>query len=68
MLFNGFDGFAQQRAKGLMWLTMARDAASAAKDPKDGWIVDLYDRAVALSSDDDRQAALAYLDERRKRN
>ncbi len=68
MLFNGFDGFAQQRAKGLMWLTLARDAATTAKDPKDSWITDLYDRAAALSTDDDRQAALAYLDERRKRN
>ncbi len=68
MLFNGFDGFAEQRAKGLMWLTMARDAALDSKDPKDLWIIDLYNKAVASASDNDRQAALVYVDERRKRN
>ncbi len=68
MMFNGFQGFARQRARGLMWLTLARDAAAESKDPKDQWIVDLYGKAVGLASDDDRQAALAYCDERRKRN
>ena len=68
MLFNGFQGFARQRAKGLMWLTLARDAATESKDPKDQWIVDLYGKAVSLATDDDRQAALSYCDERRKRN
>ena len=67
MLFNGFDGFAQQRAKGLMWLTLARDAARATKDPKDQWVVDLYNNSFQLAADTDRQAALAYLEERHKR-
>ena len=68
MMFNGFQGFARQRARGLMWLTLARNAATETKDPKDQWILDLYGKATTLASDDDRQAALAYCDERRKRN
>ncbi|UDL95459.1 sel1 repeat family protein [Lichenihabitans sp. PAMC28606] len=68
MLFNGFDGFAQQRAKGLMWLTLARDAALDSKDPKDGWIVDLYNKAADTATDNDRQVAMVYAEERRKRN
>ena len=62
VLFNGFEGMPPQRAKGLMWLTMARDAAVAGKDPKDAWIVDLYGKAVAQASDSDRQVASLYLD------
>ncbi len=68
MLFNGFDGLPQQRAKGLMWLMMAHDAALQSKDPKDAWIVDLYAKAVASASDNDRQVASLYLDEHHKRN
>ena len=68
MLFNGFQGFARQRARGLMWLTLARNAATESKDPKDQWIVDLYGKAVSVATDDDRQVALSYCDERRKRN
>ena len=45
LLFNGADGVARQRARGLMWLTLAREAAL---DPaKDAWIVELYDKAMA---------------------
>lgn len=58
MLFNGQDGVARQRARGLMWLTLARDAAT---DPRDQWIVELYEKAIGASSDPDRQMALAYL-------
>ena len=68
MLFNGFDGFAQQRAKGLMWLTLARDSATETKDPKDQWILDLYTKAASAASDNDRQVASLYADEHRKRN
>ena len=68
MLFNGFDGFAQQRAKGLMWLTLARDSAAETKDPKDQWILDLYTKAASAASDNDRQVASLYADEHRKRN
>ena len=68
MLFNGFEGMPPQRAKGLMWLTMARDAAIDSKDPKDIWIGDLYAKAAAAASDSDRQVASLYLDEHHKRN
>ena len=59
MLFNGQDGVLRQRARGLMWLTLARDAAT---DPKDQWIVELYEKAISAASDPDRQMALAYLE------
>ena len=68
MLFNGFDGMPPQRAKGLMWLTMARDAAALGKDGKDAWIVDLYSEVAAAASASDRQVASLYLDEHHKRN
>ena len=68
MLFNGFEGMPPQRAKGLMWLTMARDGAAASKDPKDAWIVDLFAKVSAAASESDRQVASLYMDEHRKRN
>lgn len=68
MLFNGFEGMPPQRARGLMWLTMARDAAANSKDPKDAWIGDVYAKAAAAASDSDRQVASLYLDEHHKRN
>jgi hypothetical protein len=54
----------RQRALGLMYLTMAREAASDQK--KDRWVVDLYDEAMTKASDKDRQAALAYLEQHMK--
>jgi hypothetical protein len=38
------------------------------KDPKDGWILELYAKAVASASDSDRQVASLYLDEHHRRN
>ena len=58
-LFAGREGVRPQRARGLMWLTLAREAAIDSK--KDKWIIDLYDKAVAMAKDEDRQDALAYL-------
>jgi uncharacterized protein len=52
-------------ARGLMWLTLAREAAIDSK--KDKWIIDLYDKAVAAANDRDRQDALAYLEDHLKR-
>jgi hypothetical protein len=52
-------------ARGLMWLTLAREGAIDSK--KDNWIIDLYDEAVASANDDDRQNALAYLEDHLKR-
>src|SRR3981081_2303739 len=64
-LFAGREGIRPQRALGLMWLTLAREAASDSK--KDKWIIDLYDNAVASANDGDRQDALAYLEDHLKR-
>lgn len=54
------EGVPRQRALGLMWLTMARDAAEPAKDQ---WVSTLYDKAVAATTERDRQSALAYLEQ-----
>jgi uncharacterized protein len=64
-LFAGREGVRPQRARGLMWLTLAREAAIDSK--KDKWIIDLYDKAVATAKDEDRQDALAYLADHLKR-
>jgi uncharacterized protein len=64
-LFAGREGVRPQRARGLMWLTLAREGAIDSK--KDNWIIDLYDEAVASANDDDRQNALAYLEDHLKR-
>jgi hypothetical protein len=62
MLFLG-DGVPRQRARGLMWLELAKDAAPA---PSDAWIRDLYQRDLASASDGDRQAAASLHDVRAK--
>jgi len=62
MLFVG-DGLPPQRARGLMWLTIAKNGAEGSKDD---WIRDLYQRDFAAAGEDDRRAAAAMLDERAK--
>ncbi len=57
MLFNG-DRLPPQRARGLMWLTLARDNAA----PDENWIKESYNRAVAKATDDDRAMALQMLE------
>jgi len=65
LLFNGYEGMPPQRARGLMWLSLARDGIT---DPaKDKWIVDLYGKAMEAASDNDRQVAAAYLDDHTRR-
>lgn len=61
-LFVG-DGVPQQRARGVMWLTIANNGAEGAKDE---WIRDLYRRDLAAASPADRTSAAAMLDERAK--
>ena len=65
LLFNGYEGVPPQRAKGLMWLSLAHD--SVQDKLKDQWIVDLYAKAMAAATDTDRQVASAYLDDHGKR-
>ncbi len=57
MLFSG-DRLPRQAARGLMWLTLARDSAG----PDEIWIKESYNRAVAKASDDDRAMALQMLE------
>jgi uncharacterized protein len=57
MLFNG-DQMPPQRARGLMWLTLARDSAAA----DEAWIKESYNRAIAKASENDRALALQMLE------
>jgi hypothetical protein len=59
MLFKG-DQVPRQAALGLMWLTLASDAAGA----PDKWIRDLHDAAFKQATDDERQLALMFLERR----
>ncbi|TYO66032.1 sel1 repeat family protein [Bradyrhizobium hipponense] len=58
MLFNG-DRLPRQAARGLMWLTLARDSAGA----EEVWIKESYNRAFAKASDDDRAMCLQMLEQ-----
>jgi len=65
LLFVG-DGVQPQRARGLMWLTLAREGASAKTQI---WVDGLYQQDMKAASDNDRQVALVFLEEHmRKRN
>ena len=57
MLFNG-DQLPRQAARGLMWLTLARDSATA----DETWIKDSYNKAITKASEDDRAMALQMLE------
>ena len=60
LLFTG-QGVPRQRARGLMYLTMAVE--NAGDDPKNKWVVELREKALKAASDADRQAAAAMLSE-----
>ena len=62
LLFLG-EGVPKQRARGLMWLALAK---TAAQGQKDDWVRDLYAKDWSAASDDDRQVATAYLSARGK--
>jgi len=57
LLFQG-KHVPRQAARGLMWLTLARDSAG----PDDSWIKESYNKAIAKASDDDRASALQMLE------
>ncbi|WP_454813876.1 tetratricopeptide repeat protein [Labrys neptuniae] len=48
----------RQGARGLMYLTLARDGANGERDQ---WIIDLYDDAFAKATPDEREMCLTYL-------
>jgi hypothetical protein len=62
ILFKG-DITPRQAARGLMWLTLARESAAA----DDKWIIDTYDAAFKQANDDERQVAILYLERWLKR-
>jgi TPR repeat protein len=62
MLFVG-NGVLDQRARGLMWLELAKDGAP---NPKGQWIRDLYQRDFRSASDNERLAAANMRDARAK--
>ena len=57
MLFRG-DGVTRQAARGLFWLTLAKDGA----EPPETWISDSYASAFGQATDDDRAMAYNYLE------
>jgi TPR repeat protein len=57
VLFNG-DAGQRQAALGLMWLTLARDNASA----DDTWVAEMHQAAFNKATDDERQLALVFLE------
>jgi hypothetical protein len=57
MLFDG-DQLPRQAARGLMWLTLARDSAA----PDETWIKESYNKAIARASENDRAMALQMLE------
>jgi len=59
LLFKG-DLVPREAARGLMWLTLASDAAAA----KEAWIRQSHDEAFKQATDDERQLALTYLEQR----
>src|SRR5581483_5690233 len=48
----------RQAARGLMWLTLAKDGAT----PDQAWIGKLYDSAFRQATEDERALALVYLE------
>jgi hypothetical protein len=55
------DGVPRQAARGLMWLTLARDGAASEK-----WVVEMYDAAFKQATDGERQMAALYLERHMK--
>ena len=62
LLFNG-EGVPRQRARGLMWLSVA---VNGAKGAKDAWIRELQTKDSNSASEEDREVATTYLNAREK--
>jgi TPR repeat protein len=59
MLVRGSEGVPRQVSQGLMWLSLAREAA----DPtREAWILERYDAAFSSASAGDRSAATALVE------
>jgi hypothetical protein len=57
MLFKG-EHLPRQAARGLMWLTLARESASA----EEAWIHEVHESAFKQATDDERAMAVEYLE------
>ena len=57
MLFSG-DHVPRQAARGLMWLTLAKDGCPTEQQP---WVGKLYDAAFSQATEDERALGLFYL-------
>lgn len=57
MLFKG-EHVPRQAARGLMWLTLARDSAVSGE----AWIAEMYEAAFKQANTDERTMALVYLE------
>lgn len=62
MMFSGETGGAAQKARGLMYLTLARDAV-AGGGVNEQWIVEAHAKALAAAKEEDRKAAIALLED-----
>jgi len=60
MLVSGEDGLPRQVARGLMWLTLAREAMAGVDD---GWVAQYYEDAVAHTTEDERALARVYVEQ-----
>ena len=60
MLVTGEGGLPRQTARGLMWLTLAREAMTSGDD---GWIAQYYEDAIARTSEDERALARVYVEQ-----
>ncbi len=60
MLFSG-DHVPRQAARGLMWLTLAKDSVKDRSVDDQAWINRLYDSAFRQATEDERALALVYL-------
>ncbi len=60
LMFSGAAGGSPQRPRGLMYLTLAREAANGSSS--DQWIVDLHNKALSSASEADRRAAVSMLE------
>jgi uncharacterized protein len=62
MMFSGETGGGAQKARGLMYLTLAHDAV-AGGGANEQWIADAHAKALAAAKEEDRRAAVVLLED-----
>src|SRR5262249_21483411 len=63
LLFKG-QGVPRQAARGLAWLTMAKEGiAKDGAGPDDGWIAESYKNAFAQATEDEQAMAYRFLED-----